>query len=154
MIQGKYLYYGDDLSEVMNIRRKVFIEEQGVSEEEEFDEYDDLAVHALVFDVNNENRPVATGRVYHDGNSYRIGRIAVLKEERGKDYGDFVVRLLINKAFLSGAEEVVISAQTKAVPFYEKIGFKPYGESYLEAGIEHIMMKVKVDTVCKKCQKA
>ncbi|MFU0827719.1 MAG: N-acetyltransferase domain-containing protein [Lachnoclostridium sp.] len=152
MVQGKYLHYGDDLSEVMNIRRKVFVEEQGISEEEEFDEYDDQAIHALVYDVNNEKRPVATGRVYYDGNHYRIGKIAVLKEERGKYYGDFVVRLLINKAFLSGAEEVVVSAQKKVVPFYEKIGFKTYGESYEEAGTEHILMKVKLDTVCTKCK--
>lgn len=153
MIQGKFLYYGDDLSDVINIRRQVFVVEQGVPEEEEFDEYDDLSVHALVYDNTDNNKPVATGRVYHDGNSYRVGRIAVLKNERGKYYGDFIVRLLVNKAFLSGAEEVVISAQTKVVPFYEKIGFETYDESFEESGINHILMKVKLNTICKKCDK-
>lgn len=153
MIQGKFLYYGDDLSDVINIRRQVFVVEQGVTEEEEFDEYDDLSVHALVYDNANEKRPVATGRVYHDGTSYRVGRIAVLKDERGKYYGDFIVRLLVNKAFSSGADEVVISAQTKAVPFYEKIGFETYGDRFEEAGIEHILMKVKLNAICKKCDK-
>lgn len=152
MIQGKYLYYGDNLSEVFNIRRKVFVDEQGVKEEEEFDDYDDLAVHALVYD-NGNSKPVATGRVYHDGKNYRIGRIAVLKEERGKYYGDFVVRLLVNKAFLSGAEEVFINAQVAAVPFYAKIGFQSYGDIFEEAGIKHISMKVELNNICQKCDK-
>lgn len=153
VVQGKYLCYGDDLSEAFEIRRKVFIEEQGVSAEEEFDENDDLAIHALVYDNKENNKPVATGRVYHDGKHYRIGRIAVLKEERGKYYGDFVVRLLANKAFLAGAEEVIIYAQVSAVPFYEKIGFISYGGTFDEAGIDHIAMKVELSSICKKCDK-
>ena len=153
MVQGKYLYYGDDLSDVFNIRRKVFVEEQGVSEEEEFDEYDNLSIHALVYDNSNNKKPVATGRVYYDGKNYRVGRIAVLKEERGKYYGDFIVRLLVNKAFLSGADEVIINAQVNAIPFYEKVGFRTYGEVFQEAGIDHIAMKVLLNSFCKKCDK-
>lgn len=153
MVQGKYLYYGDDLTDVYYIRRKVFIEEQGIPEENEFDENDQISVHALVYDNEDDNKPVATGRVYHDGINYRIGRIAVLKEERGKYYGDFIVRLLVNKAFMSGAEEVKISAQTLAVPFYEKIGFKTYGDIYEEDGSDHIAMEVKLGAICKKCDK-
>ncbi|MGB8451085.1 MAG: GNAT family N-acetyltransferase [Anaerocolumna sp.] len=153
MVQGKYLYYGDDLSEVFKIRRKVFIDEQGIAPEEEFDDYDNLAVHALVYDNTNNKKAVATGRVYHDGENYRIGRIAVLKEERGKYYGDFVVRLLVDKAFLAGAEEVIINAQVNAIKFYEKIGFIPYGDIFDEAGIEHVVMKVKLNSICKKCDK-
>ncbi len=151
MVQGKYLYYGDNLSQVFEIRRKVFVEEQGVSETEEFDDYDDLAVHVLVYD--NSKKPVATGRVYHDGKNYRIGRIAVLKEERGKYYGDFVVRLLANRALSAGAKEVIVNAQVKAVRFYEKIGFISYGEVFKEAGIEHIAMGIKIDAMCQKCDK-
>jgi len=153
LIQGKYLCYSDDLSEAFEIRRKVFIEEQGVLVEEEFDEYDDIAIHALVYDNKGNHKPVATGRVYQDGKDYRIGRIAVLKEERGKYFGDFVVRLLANKAFSAGAEEVIINAQVTAVPFYEKIGFVSYGEIFDEAGIDHIAMKVKLNSICKKCDK-
>jgi predicted GNAT family N-acyltransferase len=153
LIQGKYLNYGDDLSPVFDIRKKVFVEEQKVSEEEEFDEIDKIAVHAIVFDTNHKDKPVATGRVYHDGESYRVGRVAVLKEARGMYYGDFVVRLLLNKAFLSGAKEVIISAQVKAIPFYEKIGFAPFGDIYFEAGIEHVKMKISSTNICRKCDK-
>ncbi len=152
MVQGKYLYYGDDLSEAFDIRRKVFVLEQDIPEEAEFDDMDDLSIHAIVYDVKNK-KPVATGRVYHDGKNYRIGRIAVLKEERGKYYGDFVVRLLVNKAFMAGAEEVVIDAQVKAIPFYEKIGFYSYGEIFKEDGIDHIKMIAKLSTFCQKCDK-
>jgi len=152
MVQGKYLNSGDDLTAVYDIRKQVFIDEQGVSAAEEFDEYDSLATHVLVYD-NKEKKPVATGRVYYDGKDYRIGRIAVLKEKRGKYYGDFVVRLLVNKAFLTGAEEVFINAQVKAVPFYEKIGFHSYGKVFKEAGIDHIAMKINTVTICQKCDK-
>ncbi len=152
MIQGKYLYYGDDLSEAFEIRKQVFVLEQGVSLEAEFDNYDDLAVHVIVYDKADNKNPVATGRVYHDGNNYKIGRIAVIKEERGKQYGDFVVRLLINKAFLSGADEIIINAQVSAIPFYAKIGFIAYGKIFKEAGIDHISMRLKPGTLCKKCE--
>lgn len=150
-IQGKYLYYGDNLSEVFEIRKQVFQIEQGVSAEEEFDDNDDLAVHVLVFDTEGEKHPVATGRVFHDGIDYRIGRVAVLKNERGKKYGDFVVRMLANKAFLSGAQRVVIDAQITALRFYERIGFKSFGEEFEEAGIKHISMELIAGGLCKEC---
>jgi predicted GNAT family N-acyltransferase len=150
-VQGKYLYYGDDLSEAFQIRKEVFQEEQGVSEKEEFDEIDDLAIHVVVYSNDDLNKAVATGRVFFDGNDYYIGRIAVLKDERGKNYGDFAVRMLANKAFLAGANEILIHAQVSAVPFYEKIGFITYGDEFMEAGINHISMKLVAGSLCKKC---
>lgn len=155
MIQGKYLYYGDDLTQAFDIRRKVFVDEQKVSEEEEFDEIDNIAVHAIVFDTDDKNKPVATGRVYPNpnGDNFCIGRIAVLKEARGKYYGDFVVRLLLNKALLSGAKEVILSAQVRAIPFYEKIGFISYGDIFQDAGIDHVKMKIIPENICRKCDK-
>jgi len=153
LVQGKYLYYSNDMSEAFEIRKQVFQIEQGVSEEEEFDEYDDLAVHVLVFATEESKRAVATGRVFYDGENYRIGRVAVLKEERGKKYGDFVVRMLANKAFLAGAQEILINAQISAIPFYQKIGFISYGREFQEAGITHISMKLVSGSLCKDCDK-
>ncbi|MDF2589224.1 MAG: GCN5-related N-acetyltransferase [Anaerocolumna sp.] len=150
MVQGKYLYYGDDLSDCIKIRKQVFVIEQNISEEEEFDDIDNYAIHGLVFD-NDNKKAVATGRVFHDGTNYRIGRVAVLKSERGKSYGDFVVRMLANKAFLMGASEIHIDAQVTAVSFYEKIGFMSYGEEFLDAGIKHIGMKLNAGNICKLC---
>lgn len=151
LIQGKYLHYGDDLSEVFEIRKKVFQIEQGVPFEEEFDAIDDLSIHVIVYTSDTDKRPVATGRVYFDGDNYRIGRVAVLKEERGKYYGDFAVRMLANKAFLAGANDILIHAQTNVIPFYEKIGFQVNGDEFIEAGIKHVSMVLKSGALCKKC---
>ena len=150
-IQGKYFYYGDDISAAFEIRKQVFVIEQGVAAEEEFDSLDDLSVHVLVYALGESQRAVATGRVYYDGQNYRIGRVAVLKDERGKKYGDFVVRMLANKAFLSGAQEVYINAQVTAIPFYEKIGFICFGEEFVEADIKHISMKLISGSLCRDC---
>jgi len=151
LVQGKYLYYSDDMSEAFEIRKQVFQMEQGVLAEEEFDEYDDLAVHVLVFATEESRRAVATGRVFFDGENYRIGRVAVLKKERGKKYGDFVVRMLANKAFLAGAKEILINAQISVIPFYEKIGFISCGQEFEEAGIPHVPMKLISGSLCKDC---
>ncbi len=159
-IQGKFKETGDDLSDVFYIRRKVFIEEQGVAEDSEFDDYDKSAVFCVVFEpkTNSNNSEieelvsVATGRLIllEDGR-YKIGRIAVLKEYRGKKYGDMVVKMLVNRAFLSGANQVYISAQTRVIDFYHKIGFQEYGETYMEDGIEHIAMVLEKDKMCTSC---
>lgn len=149
MVKGIYLNGEQNLSDAFSIRRKVFIEEQKVPEEIEMDGMDAYAIHAVAY---TGEKAVATGRIIYDGDVYKIGRIAVLKEERGKDYGDFIVRMLLDKAFLHGAKEVILGAQLPAVGFYAKIGFESYGEPYWEAGIEHIPMKIKKEAVCSKCR--
>lgn len=150
MIEGKFLSGEDDLTEAFEIRRQVFQIEQKVDPKLEFDEYDKSAVHVV---IHTRDKAVATGRIIKKDNTYKIGRIAVLQEERGKKYGDFVVRMLIDKAFQSGAEEVMVGSQIQAVGFYRKIGFEVYGEEYVEAGINHIAMKLKKEALCKECRK-
>jgi predicted GNAT family N-acyltransferase len=159
-IQGKFKEANDDLSDVFEIRRKVFVEEQGVLEENEFDDYDKSAIFCVVYEpkVNTNDSEkeelisVATGRLIllEDGR-FKVGRIAVLKEYRGKKYGDMVVKMLVNKAFLSGATKVYISAQTRVIDFYHKIGFQEYGEVYMEDEIEHIAMVLEKDKLCTMC---
>jgi predicted GNAT family N-acyltransferase len=159
-IQGKFKEANDDLTDVFEIRRKVFIEEQGVLEENEFDDYDKSAIFCVVYEPsqsldNSEKEElisVATGRLIllEDGR-YKVGRIAVLKEYRGKKYGDMVVKMLVNKAFLAGATQIYISAQTRVIDFYHKIGFQEYGEVYMEDGIEHIAMVLEKGKLCTMC---
>ena len=120
------------------------MKEQNISEEEEFDEFDAQALHLIVY---VDEQPAATGRIWHDGRAFRIGRLAVLKQFRGQKIGDLALRLLLYKTFSSGAQVVEISAQTYIVPLYKKFGFKEYGEEYIEAGIPHIAMKVGKDEV-------
>lgn len=144
MITSAFIPGTGDIAEAKEIRREVFIEEQLVPEEEEFDAFDAQALHLMVY-VDEE--PAAAGRIWHDGEDFRIGRLAVRKRFRGKKIGDLALRLLLYKAFGSGAQCVNISAQTYIVPFYRKFGFKEYGGEYMEAGIPHMAMKVGRDEV-------
>lgn len=151
MVTGKFIDGTENLEEAFNIRRKVFVEEQGVSPEEEFDGNDAEAVHVIAYD---EDKAVATARIAIIDGKHKIGRVAVLKEERGKKYGDFVVRMLADKAFMAGIEEIYVGAQTRAIGFYETIGFRICSDEYEEAGIAHKMMKMteKDFRRCQGCQ--
>jgi predicted GNAT family N-acyltransferase len=117
------------------VRFAVFVEEQGVPREIELDEQDPLSVHAVVYE---DGKPVATGRLLPDGH---IGRMAVLKEWRGRGLGALVLQRLMDRARERGDREVALSAQAHAVPFYRAQGFIPEGGEYLEAGIRHQAMR-------------
>lgn len=129
------------------IREKVFVEEQGFPPEEEFDVLDDQAMHVVIYDGE---RPVGTGRVYHDGKTFRIGRLCVLKEERGQGIGDLMMRVLLVKAFEFNPTQVRIDAQAHARTFYENFGFEQDGAEIEDAGVPHIPMRVTKDTLVFK----
>lgn len=152
MIEGKYLYgANDDLSDIFAIRREVFVKEMGIREQEEFDGYDTMAIHGI---ISVAGKKLGTGRLLYDGDQYRISHVCILKEERGKKYGDFLVRMLIDKAFLAGADEIVTGAAKETVSFYESIGFISFGEGYLDAcGIVCVDMKLNKKTLKKECTK-
>ena len=152
-VKGKYLWYGDDLNDAFNIRKKVFGEEQKMKNEVLFDELDKVSVHAVVYDENE--KPVASGRVAKDENEYRIGKIAVLPEARGKKFGDFLVRMLVDKAYLAGADTVKVRSQLHAVGFYEKIGFEKCGNVFVDPndGLTVQPMELPKGSLCKECQK-
>ncbi|HHT97586.1 MAG TPA: GNAT family N-acetyltransferase [Clostridiales bacterium] len=151
MVFGKIISGNDDISEALIIRKEVFQIEQGVDPKLEFDDLDKLAMHAMVYTDINRTKAVATGRILLLDDKCVMGRVAVLKDFRGKEYGDFVVRLLLNRAFTSGIKEVFIHSQLSAVGFYEKLGFKILGEQFLEAGIRHVEMSIKEEFLTKKC---
>ncbi len=155
MITSVFIPGNQDLSEPFAIRREVFIEEQNCPENLEFDGFDEQALHLVVY---FDEQPAATGRIWHDGTDFRIGRLAVLKRFRGKKLGDLALRLLLYKAFSSGASSLKISAQTYIMPLYKKFGFRDFGNEYIEAGIPHMAMKVTKDEViypsdCCGCDK-
>ncbi len=126
---------GKDKDAICAIREAVFINEQHVPRELEFDGLDDTAVHVLAH-VNEQ--PAGTGRVLDDGH---IGRIAILKAFRGQGLGARVVLALIDEAARGGCQRVYLGAQLQAVEFYQKLGFTPYGEEFMDAGIPHIHME-------------
>jgi len=152
MIRGRYLRSNDDLSEVFALRRRVFVEEQGFSWENEIDAYDRMSVYALVYD--EEDRPAGTGRLYVDVDGrFTIGRLCVLKENRGMGYGDLLMRMLIARALDLNAAGIYLSAQVERAGFYEKYGFTALGETYPDEGVPHVLMAAdrgRLDA-CGKC---
>jgi len=144
MITSVFIPGSEDLSEPFAVRREVFVEEQKIDKAEEYDAFDAQALHLMVY---VDEQPAATGRIWHDGSGFRIGRLAVRKPYRGQKVGDLALRLLLFKAFSSGAESLTISAQTYIAGLYQKFGFRAFGEEYIEAGIPHITMRVNKDEV-------
>lgn len=120
------------------IREQVFIIEQHVPVELEWDGLDDDAVQLLVTD--NE-QPVATSRMLHDGH---IGRMAVMPEHRYKGIGSQMLLKLIDIAKQLGLGRVFLSAQVEAIDFYRKYGFTVDSETYMDAGIPHKDMSLNL----------
>ncbi|RBP46805.1 GNAT family N-acetyltransferase [Garciella nitratireducens] len=141
----QWIQFPQDLSPAHYIRTKVFIQEQNCPPEEEFDEIDKIAKHILLLDSNNT--PMATARIFEDSTGQAIiGRVAVLKEYRKKGYGAIIVKEAIKQLKKEGYPNILIHAQSYASPFYQKLGFKAFGEEFMEAGIPHISMLYQ----CKK----
>lgn len=128
----------ENLPQAAAIRQEVFVEEQGFHNE--FDDIDPIAVHLLVLEGEN---PVAVGRTFPDetGKIWHLGRICVRKPWRGCHLGRKVMEELEAAAKERGAEKLVLSAQVQAKGFYEKLGYHPYGEEYLDEFCPHIAME-------------
>ena len=121
------------------VREQVFIQEQHIDPEIEFDGLDTQAVHVLVVDGE---QPLGTGRILVNGH---IGRIAIMQAARGQGLGVKVVRALVEYAKQQGYPKVDLGAQTHAVDFYRKLGFTPYGDEFMEANIPHQAMVMLLD---------
>lgn len=126
--------------ELAGIRRAVFIEEQQVPEEEEWDGRDETSYHVMA--LNQDGKPIGTGRLLLEG---RIGRMAVLREYRRMGVGQAILELLVEIARKEGLGTIILHAQTHAMRFYERFGFEAYGRVFNEAGIAHRAMRLKLD---------
>jgi len=120
------------------LRRRVFIEEQGVPEEIELDEDDARAIHALALE---DGRPVGCGRMVPHGDYVKIGRMAVVREQRGRGIGRQLLLFLMERARNAGFRRAVLDAQLHAEEFYRRQGFTPVGDIFEEAGIMHRRME-------------
>lgn len=121
------------------VRDAVFIREQGVPEELEWDEFDEQCRHALA--LSHSGEAVGCGRIFTNGH---IGRIAVVKSWRDQRVGTAIVEALLNEARSRKYKFVDVDAQTHAVPFYEGLGFSKQGEEFMDAGLPHIKMKLEL----------
>ena len=117
------------------VREKVFIEEQRVPREMEWDEWDERSEHAVAHD--SKGRAIGTARLLPDG---RIGRMAVLVEWRGQGVGTALLEALLALARERSMPCVMLHAQTHAAGFYRRFGFNERGGEFLEAGIAHVEM--------------
>lgn len=124
----------DDFPACAAIRRRVFIEEQNVPEELELDDRDATAVHLL---ASRDGRPIGTARLLIEGETAKIGRVALLPEERGTGAGAALMRAALDELRARGVRTAKLGAQTYAIGFYEKLGFTAYGPEYDDAGIPH-----------------
>lgn len=126
----------NDKNALSNLRRLVFIVEQSVPQEEEWDGQDEDAWHWLATD--NDDRPIGTARLLPSG---QIGRMAVLAEYRGLKVGAAMLEHAVEKARHLGFPSVFLNAQTHALGFYQKAGFEAVGDEFMEAGIAHYRME-------------
>jgi len=124
------------------IRFEVFVYEQGVPEEIEIDEYDASAEHVVAF---RDDKPVGCGRIVILDGSAKIGRVAVVKSERGKGVDRKICEELIKIGSEKGVNEFILHSQLTAVDFYRKLGFEAVGGIFKEAGIDHVKMLKKLE---------
>ncbi len=126
--------FGERLADIRSVRFTVFVDEQQVPAELEMDEWDERSRHVL---ATCGDRVVGTGRLLPDGH---IGRVAVLREFRGRGVGCLLMKELLRIGREAGMGKFVLSAQVQAIAFYERLGFVARGERYEEAGISHVEM--------------
>ncbi|MEV7355263.1 GNAT family N-acetyltransferase [Kitasatospora sp. NPDC091276] len=137
-----------DLALVRDVRREVFIVEQNVPEELEYDEYDATSVHLLA--VAADGTALGTGRLIFGEQALKLtggvegrvllGRLAVVSAARGTGLGAQLVRAIEAAGLDRGAVEVELHAQVRALGFYERLGYAAEGPVYEDAGIPHRTM--------------
>ncbi len=147
MFYGKFVKEKEDLDTANEIIRQVFCDELGIGSE------DDGVNFALSLIVMDEEEPVGAGRLVFDGSRFTIEDVAVLPERRGEGYGDFLVRLLLDKAVETGSYELRIEALDGTEEFFGKIGFEPEGTMYEKNGVRWQGMMITTDPaqVCQAC---
>lgn len=128
--------YTVDFADLRAVREPVFVVEQQVPIEEEWDDLDPQCRHVIARDA--ANRPIGTGRLTPER---KIGRMAVLAEWRGKGVGDALMEALMDEARALGWPEISLNSQTHAMPFYARHGFEAFGDEFMEAGIPHRKMR-------------
>ncbi|MFI8964553.1 GNAT family N-acetyltransferase [Streptomyces sp. NPDC053493] len=139
----------DDRDACFAVRREVFVVEQGVPQEIEYDAYDQTAVHVLA--IREDGVPLGTGRLLHGADAVgktggdtsvgSLGRLAVTGAARGLGVGAALVRAIEDAARARGLAAVDLHAQTHALGFYERLGYEAYGPEFPDAGIPHRAMR-------------
>lgn len=124
------------------VRRKVFVEEQGVPLSLELDELDKTADHFVVY---TDTSPIGAGRIRETTSGIgKVERVCILPEYRGKHLGKLIMQTLEDHAATKGFEKVILNAQSYAVPFYEKLGYIITSPEFMDADIPHRAMEKRI----------
>jgi ElaA protein len=124
-----------DIATCRHLRRIVFIEEQGVSPDDEIDGQDDAAIHLLAL---QDGTPVGTARLLVKGTTGKIGRVCVLAPARGTGLGKALILAALDQfRAMPGLCQVTLGSQSHATGFYAALGFRAVGDEFIDAGIPH-----------------
>ncbi|PLR78790.1 GNAT family N-acetyltransferase [Bacillus sp. V3-13] len=127
-----------ELQDAFTVRKKVFVEEQQVPEEEEIDQFESSAVHFVLYD---DETPAGAGRFRIVDGFGKVERICVLQEYRKTGAGKAIMAAIEEYASNKGITALKLNAQTHAIPFYSRLGYEVASEEFLDAGIPHKTMK-------------
>ncbi len=135
----KLVSSGSELKGAFEVRKQVFVEEQGISEALVFDDHDGEALHMV---VKYGKRVIGTTRVlFLAANQAKLERMAVLKPYRRKGIGRTIISFLSEELKNRQVEQVVLHAQYGVIAFYKSCGFRESGSPFWEAGIKHLKMQ-------------
>ncbi|MEO7478941.1 MAG: GNAT family N-acetyltransferase [Lysobacteraceae bacterium] len=137
--------YRTDFQDLRRVREPVFVVEQQVPIELEWDALDPICQHVIARDI--ENQPIGTGRLTPQR---KIGRMAVMREWRGRGVGEALLIALIDAARAQRWPDVILHAQVDAIGFYEKYGFIAFDAEFVEAGIRHQAMRLELQPVTER----
>jgi predicted GNAT family N-acyltransferase len=132
--------YQTDLAALRQVREPVFVQEQKVPIEEEWDELDPLSRHVIARDL--QGQPIGTARLTPQ---HKIGRMAVLSDWRSRGVGAAMLQALMDLARSLGYREISLNSQVDAIGFYQRFGFESLGEDFIEAGIRHRVMRKQLE---------
>ena len=146
MLYAKRITLNEDLKKACQIRQAVFVEEQGVPLEDEFDGFDILNEHAEHILVYYNEQPVGTGRVRWVDGFGKLERICILEPYCKFGLGKVIINTLEEIAKEKGTAEVKLHGQTQAEGFYKKLGYETSSSIFMEDGIPHILMIKQLST--------
>jgi predicted GNAT family N-acyltransferase len=131
----------DEIRAALALRREVFVVEQRVPLDEEQDRHDETALHLVAV---ADGRVVATCRLVLDGDTVKLGRMAVAAAARGRGIASTLLAEAERRARALGARRIALAAQTGALGLYARAGYTAYGRPFVDAGIDHVMMEKRV----------
>ncbi|OEH92350.1 GNAT family N-acetyltransferase [Bacillus solimangrovi] len=139
-MEAKKITTETELQKALQIREEVFVNEQGVPLEDEYDKFDDLNAPAEHVIVYHNSSPVGTGRIRYVEGVGKLERICILKPYRSMGIGKVIINALEEIAKEKEIPRVKLHGQTQAEGFYHKLGFETSSEEFMEDGIPHVLM--------------